>query len=138
MNDKVLSKIKTKKIAFGCYRRTRAEQDYASYARARNAAKAEARRAVRDYEKEVAKLAKRNPKAFYRYANGKLKTRVRVADQRSENGSTVTNDHEKAEMFNKFFSSVYTREDLQSMPDAVTNIGGCYLSTIYILSLIHI
>jgi len=32
MNDKVLPKIKTKKIAFGCYRRTRAEQDYASYA----------------------------------------------------------------------------------------------------------
>ena len=27
-------------------------------------------------------------------------------------------------------SAVYTREDLQSMPDAVTNIDGCYVSTI--------
>ena len=84
---------------------------------------------MRDYEREVAKLVKRNLKAFYRYANGKLKTRVEVADLRSEHGSTITNDSEKAEMFNKFFSSVYTKEDLQCLPDVVTNIGGCHLST---------
>ena len=50
------------------------------YTRARNAAKSETRRAVRDYEKEVARLAKRNPKAFYKFVNGKLKTRTRIVD----------------------------------------------------------
>ena len=46
--------------------------DYQEYAKARNAAKTETRRAVRDFEKEVAKQAKKNPKAFYRYVNSKL------------------------------------------------------------------
>ena len=58
--------------------------DYQEYAKARNAAKTETRRAVRDFEKEVAKQAKKNPKAFYRYVNSKLKTRTGVGNLHNE------------------------------------------------------
>ena len=42
------------------------------YAKARNVAKAETCRAIQEYETAVAKQAKKNPKAFFRYVNGKL------------------------------------------------------------------
>ena len=67
MNDRALSRIKRKKEAFQRYKATRDGMDYLEYVKARNAAKTEIRKAVRDYEKEVAKLAKRNNKAFYKY-----------------------------------------------------------------------
>ena len=59
MNERVLARIK--KSTFECLRHTRDGKDYLEYARARNAARTETRRAVRDYEHEIAKLAKKNP-----------------------------------------------------------------------------
>ena len=77
MNDRVLARIKKKKSAFEHFRLSKDGIYYLEYAKARNAAKTETLRAVMDYEHEVAKLAKKNPKAFYRYCNSKLKTRNR-------------------------------------------------------------
>ena len=58
MQDRVLSRIKRKKTAFERYKLTKDGLDYLNYTKARNAAKTETRRAVRDYEKEIAILAK--------------------------------------------------------------------------------
>ena len=65
---------------------------------------------MRRYEKEIAKRAKKNPKAFYKYVNGKIKTKDSVGVLDSENGEAVT-DKEKADALNNFFCSVYTTED---------------------------
>ena len=54
-----------------------------AYANARNHAKAEARRAVKDFEKEIALQAKKNPKAFYKYVNSKVKTRGSIGIRQS-------------------------------------------------------
>ena len=48
MNERVLARIKKKKSTFECFRQTRDGKDYLEYARARNAARTETRRAVRD------------------------------------------------------------------------------------------
>jgi len=56
---------------------------------------------------------------FFRYVNSKLKTRSRIADLHAENGVDVTEDAVKAEMFNRFFSSVFTREDLERIPEVI-------------------
>jgi hypothetical protein len=48
--------------------------------------------------------------------NSKLKTRTKVADLKTEDGKEVTCDKDKVDMFNNFFSSVYTKEDLITMP----------------------
>jgi len=58
MNEKAMSRIKRKKTSFHRYKETREGKDYLEYVKARNAAKTEIRKAVRGYEKEVAKLAK--------------------------------------------------------------------------------
>lgn len=117
MNDKVLSKIKKKKEAFERFKQTKQGKEYVDYTKTRNVARAETRKAVRDYEYEVAKLAKRNPKVFYRFVNAKTKTRNGISNLRKEDGTEITDDIEKVEVFNSFFNSVYTKENLQNIPN---------------------
>ena len=88
------------------------------YVKARNAAKTEIRKVITDYEKEVAKLAKRNPKVFYTYVNSKLKARSVLPDIITKGGTRVTSDIDKANMSNNFFSSVFTQEDLNQLLSA--------------------
>ena len=117
MNDKVFAKVRKKRDAFQRYLLTRDGNDYLEYTKARNAAKAQARRAIRDYEKEVAKKAKNNPKAFYKFVNNKLRSSHRVNDILSGDGRLLSSDIDKAEEFNTYFSSVFTREEnLNDMP----------------------
>lgn len=98
MNSRVLAKRKRKREMFEDYQRTREGRDYIQYTKARNAARAETRRAVREYEREVAKLAKRNLKAFFRHVNSKLKTKNKIADLRTGDnitGDNITDDNKK-------------------------------------------
>ena len=100
------------------------------YTRARNAAKTDTRRAVRNYEREIAKQAKKNPKAFYRYVNGKLKTRANIANLRTVDGREISEDKDRAEEFNRFFGSVYTKEDTRNIPDKMRDEGTNVLDSI--------
>ena len=83
----------------------------------RNQAKKATRQAVKTLEQSIAKDIKSNPKHFWSYARSKIKTRPRVADlQTEENAELTTTDKEKAEVLCKFFSDVFTREDLKNVP----------------------
>ena len=119
MNENVLAKLRKKKTAYSRYLQTKEGKDYLEYVKARNTAKLELRKAIRDYEAEIAKQAKRNPKAFYRYINSKLKTKTGIADLKDTDGKTVVDSDEKADMFNTFFSSVFTNEDLNNLPNSL-------------------
>ena len=46
----------------------------------RNEVKREPRKAIKEYEKDIASKAKRDPKGFYKFVNSKMKTKPRVAD----------------------------------------------------------
>ena len=62
------------------------------------------RKAVRDFDRQIAREAKVNPKAVYMYA-------------RSQRTRTMTDtDVDKAEVLNSFFTSVFTLESLENIP----------------------
>jgi hypothetical protein len=122
MDDRLLGKIRRKKEAFSHYLDIKEGKDYVEYKRAHNATRNDVRRAVRDYEKEIAKQAKNHPKVFYKFVNGKLKTRAGVAEVKTEDGKVIETDKGKAEEFNKFFSSVFTREDHNNIPEKKVNV----------------
>ena len=65
------------------------------YCRLRNQAKRYCREALKNYEKNVAKQVKDNPKAFWKYVNTKLKYNEAVAELKTENGTAIS-DKEKA------------------------------------------
>eukprot|EP00794_Sanderia_malayensis_P001826 gene1826-2050_t len=116
INSAALVKVKKKLSAYKRYMETKEGKDYCEYAKAQNQAKWACRSAGKEFEKKVAKVAKDNPKAFFQYARGKLKTRTSIPDLQKSDGSAINGDKEKAEALNRFFSSVFTKEDLKDIP----------------------
>jgi hypothetical protein len=75
---------------------------------------------------------KTNPKAFWKYASSRLKTRMRIDDIEREDGTRATTNREKVEEFHKFFSSVFTDEDLEEIPSLEPTFGGSPLEDVQI------
>ena len=59
-----IGKVKIKNNMYRRWRNSRDNEDYLSYARARNQARSACRKAVRLYEKDIARQIKQNPKHF--------------------------------------------------------------------------
>jgi len=59
----------------------------------------------------------KNPKDFYRYVNSKIKGRGVIPDLLNYDGSVINENLDKANAFNEFFSSVFTKEDTTELPD---------------------
>jgi len=116
-NDSVKIKVKEKQKCFARYMETRDTNDYQNYARARNQVKWETRKAVKIFERKIAEEAKRNPKGFFAYARGKMRTKENVAELRDNEGTLATSDADKAEMLNRQFCSVFTQEDVRVVPE---------------------
>jgi hypothetical protein len=72
------------------------------------------RKLCRDFEHDLAHNIKTNPKAFWRYPNSKLKNKPKLGDLKQEDGSLTQDDGIKAELLNTFFSSVFTKENMDS------------------------
>ena len=99
--------------------RSDVEEFHLKYKRTRNKAKYAMRRAKRLYEKKIAAEAKLNPKMFWSFTHGKLKTKSGVSPL-LENGedpsSTKFDDKEKADILQKQFCGVFTREPEGEIP----------------------
>ena len=63
------------------------------------------------------KSLKSNPKAFYQYISSKMLKKEGIANLIKENCDLTSNDKEKCDVINDFFSSVFTAEDLNNIPD---------------------
>ena len=83
--------------------------------------KKETRKAKRDYEIRVASNVKNNPKGFFQLY--KTKNRDRIGPLKVEEEVLVSN-REMSEALNKYFVSVFTREDLSYLPEAVQVFRG--------------
>ena len=112
----VLEKIRNKREAFKCYKKFRTKENYNVYAGARNQVKWALRRAEIDKELNLAQNIKSRPKAFYNYVSSKTKPKEHVQNIKTISGMTK-NDKEKADALNTFFVSVFTREDVDNLPD---------------------
>ena len=75
------------------------------------------RAAKRGLEKRLAKEKCGNSKPFYNYVKKKTTSRSGIGPIRRENGDLVTEEKEMAEELNRFFSSVFTREDTTNVPE---------------------
>ena len=75
------------------------------------------RKAESNEEKRVASASKENPKEFYAYVNSRKPIKNNISPLKDSDGNLVTKDSEKAELMNKYFTSVFTIEDLAIIPE---------------------
>lgn len=116
MNTKALRKVRKKHQAYRRYLKTKEGTDYQEYKKCRNTATNEIKRAVRAYERKVAKDAKGNPKAFWAYYKNLNSQSSQIPTLIDDTGAVHNTDYEKAQVLNEYFASVFTKEDLSSSP----------------------
>lgn len=110
-----LKKIKKKNKLWGKIRKNLAyEEEKLQYNRLRNQIRRLTLKSKKLIEKTVAKNSKSNPKAFWKYAQSKMKQNKSVPDlinnEDKKNPTYTTSDKDKADVFLDYFSSVFTTE----------------------------
>ena len=108
--------IKRKKSRHIKYLNTRSRTDKEEYNKIRNEVTAATRSDRICFERNISKEVKNNNKIFWRYVNSQRKTKATIPDLKRKDGTFATTDADKAEILNKQFSSVFTREDLTDIP----------------------
>ena len=91
------------------------EEEKLQYNRLRNQVSKLTKKIKKIKEKTIARNAKSNPKAFWKYALSKLKTRpaipdIQIPSSNPDDINYTSNDDEKSDVFLQYFSSVFTEE----------------------------
>ena len=94
MNDQLIRKWKRKHFAWKRFRESRSYLNYLEYKKETLNLSKQARKAKRIFEKRLAKGARHNKKAFFRYVNSKLTVRPEISEMQKENGEIVDIDNE--------------------------------------------
>ena len=128
-NTKTITAVKRKTEAYMPYRETRDEQNYIEYRRASNRVETYVRMAVRDFERQIVRDAKANPKVLYKYARSKMKTRSAVADLERLDRTMSETDVDEAEILNTFFTGVFILESLENIPTFENRLNNTQLTS---------
>ena len=92
------------------YKDSKTYNDWIEYKRISNKAVKEYWKAKKKFEKEL--VTSTNPKSFYSYVRSKSRIKDAVGPGIDSNGKIVDEDVQMCKEFNSYFSSVFTREDL--------------------------
>ena len=122
-------RIKDRKNKLGrCYKKSGLNYDLSRFRRVKNQLRSLTRRLRKKFENDIAKDAKSAPKKFWSYVHSRTKTRSKIPILRKKDGSTAVTPLEKAETLNEFFSSVFTDENLENIPEGTSVYLGEYLN----------
>ena len=106
------------------YRRTRKDEDYANYKEALNLATTEIRKSKRTFEQKLAGNKKNYSKSFYAYVRSKQKVRDKVGPLENNRGNIISDGFQMAVVLNEYFSSVFTTENISSLPVPLKKFEG--------------
>ena len=113
-----------KQTMWRVYRRTRKDEDYAKYKEALNAATTEIRQSKRSYEQKLACNIKNDSKSFYAYVRSKQNVQDKAGPLEDSAGNIISQGFLMAEDLNGYFMSVFTKEDISSLPVADAKFQG--------------
>ena len=116
MSSEIKKSVRKKYKLFKRFLESNNSWYYYEYIKVRNQTTKDIKKAKYDYELKVAKESKLNPKMFWRHVNSKRKCKQGIAPLKDENNDIISDDKGKANVINKYFSSVFTKEDLQTLP----------------------
>ena len=91
-------------------------QSFQAFKNIQNEVQKAVKKAKRKLERSLAKNSKKNPKAFYSYMKKKISNKVTVGPLKTSDGNLVTEDKEMADILNRHYCDMFTREDHANMP----------------------
>jgi len=130
INGETLSVVREKHKAHNRYRHNPTEENWNTFKECRNKVTSVTRQARADFEEQLMSGFKENPKPFWSYVNGQRSSRSGVAPLKNMNGDIMTEANDKADVLNEFFSSVFTEERLDDMPQMEEEMCESVLSSI--------
>ena len=110
-NNQIKNKLTLKKRAYIKYRATNDESDKIEYVTLRREVKKLINQSKKNLETYIASISKSNPKEFYGYIRKKKVITAKIGPLRLENGEYAYEDDEIADTLNKYFASVFTKEN---------------------------
>jgi len=116
MTHKALRLVKKKHAVYTKYKDTH----HPAYRKAARAASKAVREAKKNFEFKLAANIKNDTKSFYAYVNSRCKSKVRVGPLVADNGNIVADAEDMSEQLNEYFTSVFTAENLSSIPSTDT------------------
>ena len=111
-----------------CYKRSGLNYHLARFRLIKNRLRSLTRDLRKKFEDDIAKDAKTAPKKFWSYVHSRTKTRSKIPILRKKDGTAAATPLEKAETLNEFFSSVFTDENVDNLPEESTVHLGDYLN----------
>ena len=116
MNTTAFRKVKRKYSGWIRFLNTKQGETYQEYVTKRNESSHETRRARRNFEKNLAKECRKNPKAAWRYMKSSNKVSNGIPNLKKQDGSLTSTDAETAEVLNQQYFKVFTK-DTTTIPD---------------------
>ena len=101
------------------YLNTKSARNYLLYCKERRKTAKQIRKAKREYERKIAKEAKQNPKAFFKYCNNKAAMKSNIIQLKNDDGKIELSNENNANILNKHFCSIFTDED--DSPEIIFN-----------------
>ena len=124
LSKEAIRKMFHKQMLWRVYKHTGNVEDYTNYKEALNLATTEIRKSKRTFEKKLAGNIKNDSKSFYAYVRSKQKVRDKVRPLENNSENIISDRFQMAEVLNEYFSSVFTTEDISSLPVPFTKFEG--------------
>ena len=110
-------KVRRKHSKWIKYLNTKQPKDYEEYAKVRNEVTHHNKRERKNFEKSISRDARRNPKGVRNYMKSTGAVKSSIPNLTRKDGSKTTSDKEISETLAEQYSSVFTDEDLNNIPE---------------------
>ena len=118
LNREIVRLVRKKKRAWKVYKLYNTSESRDRYKELEREATKKIRNAKRNMEKKLANSkGGNNSRKFANYIKSKTKTRISVGPLKSKEGTLLTEESEIAGELNTFFASVFTTEDVETVPN---------------------
>jgi hypothetical protein len=118
MTRQILQLVRKKRRLWRAYKATSHRTDKEAYMKIEKETARKIRNAKRNLEKDLARNVDKNNRKFTKYVKSKTKSRTTIGPLITADKKVLTESKEIAEELNRFFSSVFTQEDLTTIPAA--------------------
>ena len=108
MNKNAIRIVRKKAKLWRKYKQTKEYTDYMNYKNVEKETKREIKKIKGDFERNLAKDIKKNPKKFYAYIRSKCRTRDTVGPLMGQDGHIKDKEDEMCNILNDYFCSVFT------------------------------